>query len=859
MSIIGRVERKNWKVKFLNIMIHVVLIIGAATMVYPLLLMLSGSVKSAVDFKDFTVIPEYIGNGKESRKLLFRKYLYTKYNGNTLRMAAAFREPEATFDNVMPPAERETGRLISDYKKFLELQKKERPHYWFCIGMAFEQGIDTLSVRNYREYMQTCDMFSGDSKKRLQQINDTFGTKFEAWDELSLPNENFFPPRSSGDYSHGILATVLKFKYSQYVPPMVQLWEDLEGQFMAMLRRPEYGGTLKAVNRKLGTEYNSWHDIILDETVPVANPALATAWTAFVKEEINLDFVRIDTELGAAPWQAYLQNKYRNINALNKTYSSGEPGKNYRYESFADVPLSAVKPVAGIIRTDWQDFVRGNSVPEKMWIDFLKKEYSLEQLNERYCPETPFRKYSDVPFPDEYRNNSRLMADYHKLMAAVKNNWNRELPAEALRLDTLAIRYRKWLEERYAGSIANFNNAVCNGISRFENLHLTEEPAGETNLKQSADWLDFVRTLPPEHLSLHRNAAANYRLFLLKRYSENGTCNYDKLSETYGPGIVPGNENTIPVYLSCPPENTGKIREDYLAAVSNPEFENMLQIDNPRLYDQAWRDFLREKYGSPAQLNAAWKLQPSGFTEITLPVKQYEWNMLEENAPFLKNEYLTRNYKMVFSTLFTNGNAALNTLIYCFLAVLAALLVNPLCAYGLSRYKPASSYKILLFLMLPMAFPGMVLGIPQFLLIKNFGLLNTFAALILPGMASGYSIFLLKGFFDSLPKELFESAAIDGASEWTIFWHIAMGLSTPILSVIALGAFTAAYGNFMLAFLLCQNKSMWTMMVYLYQLQQRASPAVGFAALAIAAVPTLLVFIFCQNIIIKGIVVPTEK
>ncbi|MBO5958627.1 MAG: carbohydrate ABC transporter permease, partial [Lentisphaeria bacterium] len=103
------------------------------------------------------------------------------------------------------------------------------------------------------------------------------------------------------------------------------------------------------------------------------------------------------------------------------------------------------------------------------------------------------------------------------------------------------------------------------------------------------------------------------------------------------------------------------------------------------------------------------------------------------------------------------------------------------------------------------------------------------------------------------------SAAIDGASEWTVFWQIGMRLSTPILSVIALGAFTAAYGNFMMAFLLCQNKSMWTMMVYLYQLQQCASPAVGFAALAIAAIPTLLVFIFCQNIIIKGIVVPTEK
>jgi multiple sugar transport system permease protein len=244
---------------------------------------------------------------------------------------------------------------------------------------------------------------------------------------------------------------------------------------------------------------------------------------------------------------------------------------------------------------------------------------------------------------------------------------------------------------------------------------------------------------------------------------------------------------------------------------------------------------------------------------IHAPLKEYEWVNVIDNRAMLIKEYLKRNYVMVIDTILTSGHAARNTVIYCCLAVLAALMVNPLCAYALSRYKMAPSYKILLFLMLPMAFPAMVLGIPQFLLIKELGLLNTFAALILPSMANGYNIFLLKGFFDSLPKELFESAAIDGASEWVVFWHIAMGLSTPILSVIALSSFTAAYGNFMMAFLLCQDESMWTMMVYLYQLQQRASQAVGFSALIIAAVPTLLVFIFCQNIIIKGIVVPTEK
>jgi multiple sugar transport system permease protein len=126
-------------------------------------------------------------------------------------------------------------------------------------------------------------------------------------------------------------------------------------------------------------------------------------------------------------------------------------------------------------------------------------------------------------------------------------------------------------------------------------------------------------------------------------------------------------------------------------------------------------------------------------------------------------------------------------------------------------------------------------------------------------MANGYAVFLLKCFFDSLPRELYEAADIDGASEWNKFWMITMNLSKPILAVIALGAFNAAYANFMFAFILCQDREMWTLMVWLYQLQQFSSQSVVFASLLIAAIPTLLVFVLCQNVIMRGIVVPTEK
>ena len=76
---------------------------------------------------------------------------------------------------------------------------------------------------------------------------------------------------------------------------------------------------------------------------------------------------------------------------------------------------------------------------------------------------------------------------------------------------------------------------------------------------------------------------------------------------------------------------------------------------------------------------------------------------------------------------------------------------------------------------------------------------------------------------------------------------------------IALGAFMSSYAAFMYAFVICQDKKMWTMMVWLYEMRQNYGQAVVYASLVIAAIPTFLIFLFCQNIIMRGIVVPTEK
>ena len=92
-----------------------------------------------------------------------------------------------------------------------------------------------------------------------------------------------------------------------------------------------------------------------------------------------------------------------------------------------------------------------------------------------------------------------------------------------------------------------------------------------------------------------------------------------------------------------------------------------------------------------------------------------------------------------------------------------------------------------------------------------------------------------------------------------MFRRITMPLSLPIFSVIALHAFTGSYGAFLFALVVCQDPKMWTVMVWLYNLQSNAPQYVIFAALSLAALPTLIVFLFAQKVILRGIVLPSFK
>lgn len=383
----------------------------------------------------------------------------------------------------------------------------------------------------------------------------------------------------------------------------------------------------------------------------------------------------------------------------------------------------------------------------------------------------------------------------------------------------LNMRYQAWLRSKF-NNVKELNEAYLEENVAIQTVTPPAELLERVTWKPSqgskyADWLQFKATLPAEfRIPIRRD----------RLYQEWLRTEHKNRIEDVRAELNPTNEKTfeaVHIPVPEPAQFTKAVPERYRETTA----------------DRVWHQEHLE----------------------SMPIVQYEEAFVKENAKSIRNEFAGRNYRFVVDYVLLHGRAVLNTVLFCGLAILTQLIVNPLAAYALSRYPIKASGKVLIFLLATMAFPAEVTMIPSFLLLKDLNLLNTFAALVLPSAASGYMIFLLKGFFDSLPNELYEAGQMDGAKETTLLTKIALPLSKPVLGYMALMAFMSAYSTFMFAFLVVQDQKMWTLMVWIYQLQTTAPKSVVMAALSLAALPTLVVFLFAQKVIMRGIVLPGEK
>lgn len=172
----------------------------------------------------------------------------------------------------------------------------------------------------------------------------------------------------------------------------------------------------------------------------------------------------------------------------------------------------------------------------------------------------------------------------------------------------------------------------------------------------------------------------------------------------------------------------------------------------------------------------------------------------------------------------------LNTVLVTGSGIIIQILVCSVAAYPLSRlFDKRLSNILLMFFLGCMMVPFISVMIPQFMLFKDLGMYNNYAALIAPWLIPhGLNVFLFKSFFDRLPQSLFDAMRIDGASEWYVFSRICLPLSKPIISIIALSTFLSGWSDFFWPWMVSERQNLWTLSVALYNLSRMDQVKLNF-------------------------------
>jgi raffinose/stachyose/melibiose transport system permease protein len=198
-----------------------------------------------------------------------------------------------------------------------------------------------------------------------------------------------------------------------------------------------------------------------------------------------------------------------------------------------------------------------------------------------------------------------------------------------------------------------------------------------------------------------------------------------------------------------------------------------------------------------------------------------------------------------------------NSVIIAVIKVPLGLFISAMAAYALARMQILWGKLILLAIVFGTMIPFQVMLAPLFTLVNSFGLIDTYAGIILPYLAFGvpYQVFVLHGFFRGIPRELSEAALIDGATHFTIFRRIFLPVSIPVLSALLILDFVATWNEFAMALVLLQDQNMWTLPLGLMSFQGQFSRDYGQlnAAIVMTVLPATIVYLIFQRYFVSGL------
>lgn len=197
---------------------------------------------------------------------------------------------------------------------------------------------------------------------------------------------------------------------------------------------------------------------------------------------------------------------------------------------------------------------------------------------------------------------------------------------------------------------------------------------------------------------------------------------------------------------------------------------------------------------------------------------------------------------------------ASNSLFLAVVMTIGQVIIAFLAAYAFSRYDFSGRNVLFYFVLATMIIPPQATMIPIFITISKFDWVNTFTGVIVPQLASGYAIFLMRQFFLGIPKELSEAASIDGCGELGILWHIYVPAAIPALAALSIILFVHHWNDYYLPLMILTDKAKLTLPIALSQFQNEGSmewiPIMAVSTLS--TIPVLILYFFTQKKFVEG-------
>lgn len=225
---------------------------------------------------------------------------------------------------------------------------------------------------------------------------------------------------------------------------------------------------------------------------------------------------------------------------------------------------------------------------------------------------------------------------------------------------------------------------------------------------------------------------------------------------------------------------------------------------------------------------------------------------------FMFSNYSKAWDKVNFDVL-TKNSVVITACSLVFMICLAAMM-----AFAVTRYKNKISRTVMMYMLVGQTISTGMIIFPIVLLLKTMGLGGSHTGLVLTYIAGGlpFAVFVMQGFFSGIPGELYEAAEMDGASEWRLFYKIAIPLAKPSLATVLLYQFMWVWNEFVLAFTVINETGKRTIIVGLYSAVNGALQTdyvTAFAGAAIVSIPIIFIYLFFQKYLIEGLVAGAVK